>query len=128
MNLGMNFLKTITVDNCEGLGPIVELVKRVLGIAFVILGVVLVVLIVIDIAKAIIASEEKEVKGYQKAAIRRVIYFVIMFFVVMLVTVVTNLLGKTSGIDQEGATSWKACWGNPIYTCEDANNDNKCDK
>ena len=43
----MNFLQTI--DNCEDLGPIVELVKRVLGIAFIMIGVVLVVLIIIDI-------------------------------------------------------------------------------
>lgn len=100
------------LDNCGGLGPIIDLVKRVLGVAFVLIGVVLVVLIIIDIAKAIIASEEKEVKGYQKAAIRRVIYFVVMFFVVTLVTAVTNLLGNTQGI--EGATNWAACWSDPL--------------
>ena len=63
------------LDNCNGLGNIIALVKSLLGTALIIIAIVLVVLIVIDIAKAIIASEEKEVKGYQKAAIRRVIYF-----------------------------------------------------
>lgn len=112
----MNFLAKIDVY-CEGLGPIVELVKKVLGIAFIMIGVVLVVLIIIDIAKAIIASEEKEVKGYQKAAIRRVIYFVVMFFVVTLVTVITNLVSGASIDNADDATSWASCWKTPM--CEE---------
>lgn len=107
----MNFL-----DNCGGLGQIVALVKDVLGIVFILIGIALVVLIIIDIAKAIIASEEKEVKGYQKAAIRRVIYFVVMFFVVTLVTFVFNLLGKYDD-DQftgEGNITWIDCWNDPL--------------
>jgi len=114
----MDFLAR--VDNCGGLGSIISLVKTILGTAFILIGVVLVVLIIIDIAKAIIASEEKEVKGYQKNAIRRVIYFVVMFFVVTLVTVVTNLLGKVDdpNINTEDATNWATCWSQPI--CYDA--------
>ena len=101
------------LDNCGGLGPIVDLVKRILGVAFILIGVVLVVLIIIDIAKAIIASEEKEVKGYQKAAIRRVICFVIMFFVVTLVTVITNLVSG-SVENPEDVTNWAECWNDPL--------------
>lgn len=114
----MDFLAR--VDNCGELGSIVSLVKTILGTAFILIGVVLVVLIIIDIAKAIIASEEKEVKGYQKNAIRRVIYFVVMFFVVTLVSVVTNLLGKVDdpNINTADATNWAKCWSQPI--CYDA--------
>lgn len=104
----MNFLIN---DNCGGLGQIISLVKDVLGVLFILIGVVLVVLIIIDLAKAMMASEEKEVKGYQKAAIRRVIYTVCIFFVVTLVTVVFNLLGKN--IDGD-TTSWAACWSDPM--------------
>ena len=102
------------LDNCGGLGPIIDLVKRILTVAFILIGVVLVVLIIIDLAKAMMASEEKEVKGYQKAAIRRVIYFVIMFFVVTLVTVVTNLLGDSTGVNKNDATNWSKCWKDPL--------------
>ena len=121
----MNFLNI--TDNCGGLGPIIDLIKRVLSIAFILIGVVLVVLIIIDIAKSIIASEEKEVKGYQKAAIRRVIYFVVMFFVVTLVTLVTNLLGDTAGINDGDAKGWAKCWSDPKSQCStttDATDDN----
>ena len=110
----MNFLAIS--DACGGLGSIIGLVKQILGYAFILIGVVLVVLIIIDIAKAIIASEEKEVKGYQKAAIRRVIYFVVMFFVVTLVTVITNLVGGS--IDNPSdATNWAKCWSSPKDAC-----------
>ena len=51
------------LDNCGGLGTLVNLIKNVLGLVFIILAVVLVVLIIIDLAKAVIASEEKEVNN-----------------------------------------------------------------
>lgn len=99
------------LDNCGGLGDIVALIKDVLGIAFILIGVVLIVLIIIDIAKSIIASEEKEVKGYQKAAIRRAIYFVVIFFVVTIVSVVFNMVGKYS--NEAAGINWLDCWNNP---------------
>lgn len=100
------------LDNCGGLGTLVNLVKNVLGLVFIILAVVLIVLIIIDLAKAVIASEEKEVKGYQKAVIRRIIYTVLMFFVVTIVTVVFNLLGDSIG--DENVPNWLDCWNDPL--------------
>jgi len=104
------------LDNCGGLGPIVDLIKRVLGIAFILIGVVLVVLIIIDLFKAVVASDEKEVKGYQKAAIRRVIYCILIFFVVTLVTVVFKLLGESIGNDK--VPDWLSCWNDPLETSD----------
>ena len=105
------------LDNCKGLGNIVALIKAALNIALILIGVALVVLVIIDIAKAIIASEEKEVKGYQKAAIRRVIYFVVIFFVVTVVSVIFNLVGdygdKEMTGDKNENLNWKQCWNDP---------------
>lgn len=105
------------LDNCKGLGNIVALVKSILNIALVLIGVVLVVLVIIDIAKAIIASDEKEVKGYQKAAIRRVVYFVVIFFVVTVVSVIFNLVGDYGDKEITGENNenlnWLDCWKNP---------------
>ena len=111
----MFFLDNLMPDNCGGLGNIVALVKYVLSIALIIIGVVLIVLVIIDIAKSIIASEEKEVKGYQKAAIRRVIYFIIIFFVVTIVNLVFGLVGQFGDdIDGDGKEiNWGACWKDP---------------
>lgn len=104
------------LDNCGGLGSIIKLVKEILSIAFILIGVILIVLIITDLAKAMMASEEKEVKGYQKAAIRRVIYTVAIFFVVTLVTVIFNLLGKAEdpNISEADRTNWIKCWSNPL--------------
>ena len=101
-------------NNCGGLGEIVHFVQKLLDIAIILIGVVLVVLVIIDIAKAIIASEEKEVKGYQKAAIRRGVYFLVIFFVVGIVTLLFNLLGKTSLTGNEGGPTWIDCWKDPL--------------
>jgi len=111
----MNFLIN---DNCGGLGSIINLVKQVLSIVFILIGVVLVVLIIIDLAKAMMASEEKEVKGYQKAAIRRLVYTAVIFFVVTIVSVVFNLLSKADdgNIEAEDTTSWYHCWNDPVCT------------
>ena len=100
---------------CGGMGPIVQLIKNVLNIAFILLAIVLVVLIIIDLFKAVVASEEKEVKSYQKAAIRRVIYTIAIFFVVVLVKLVFNIVGNTGGTE---VPDWVDCWNKPVVTCD----------
>ena len=117
------------LDNCGGLGSIINLIKQVLNIALILIGVILVVLIIIDIAKAIIAGDEKEVKASQKNAIRRLIYGVVIFFVVTIVTAVFNLLGNTGdkNIEAGSNTNWTKCWNDPLCTknpdkCIDPNN------
>ena len=107
------------LENCGGLGSLVSLIKSVINITLIIIGVALVVLVIIDIAKAIIASEEKEVKGYQKAAIRRVVYFVVIFFVVTIVSAIFKIVAPV-GDDIDGdpntndAINWKQCWDDPL--------------
>lgn len=95
---------------CTDLAPIIRLIKfGVLPVLYVGIGIIIVIMVIIDIAKAVIASEEKEVKGYQKAAIRRVIYGVAIFFVVVIVNFVFNLL-STAGDDEVPEATWHDCW------------------
>lgn len=113
------------LDNCGGLGNIIALVKNLLTTAIVLIAVVLIVLIIIDLAKSVIASEEKEVKNYQKAAIRRVIYFAIIFFVVTIVSLVMNLLNTYGDKEiKNGQINWKTCWDDPQGTAETDTADN----
>ncbi len=104
----LNFLSA-----CTDLAPIVRLIKfGVLPVIYVAIGIIVLILVIIDIAKAIIAGDEKEVKAAQKSAIRRVIYGVVIFFVVVLVNLVFNLLsssGATKDLDVENPT-WYQCW------------------
>lgn len=112
----MSFLST-----CTDLAPIVRLIKfGVLPLLYVGIGIIIIIFVIIDIAKAVIASDEKEVKGYQKAAIRRVIYGIVIFFVVVIVNALFNLLG-TSGAnasDDVSDVNWYDCW-----SCIEKNSD-----
>lgn len=109
----VNFLD---VAGCGGLEPIVRFIKLgVLPVLYIGIGIILIVLIVIDIAKAIVAGDEKEVKAAQKSAIRRVIYGVAIFFVVVLVNLVFGLLANNNSADNEQgghAMDWSTCWNN----------------
>lgn len=93
---------------CGGLDPLVSLVKNGLfPIVYIVIPIALLIYAVIDFGKAVIASDEKEVKAAQGRAIKRAIYTAIIYFVVVLVTVVMNLIsagetGNTGG--------WEACW------------------
>lgn len=109
---------------CTDMAPIVRLIKfGVLPILYIAIGIIVLVLVIIDIAKAVIAGDEKEVKAAQKAAIRRVIYGVAIFFVVVLVNLVFNLLsssGATNSSDVENPT-WYQC-----YSCIEKGSFNNC--
>lgn len=115
----MNFLSI-----CNDLAPIVRLIKfGVLPLLYVGIGIIIIIFVIIDIAKAVIASDEKEVKGYQKAAIRRVIYGIVIFFVVVLVNAIFNLLGTSGATDEADKNDWYHCW-----TCVEKDNTSKCEQ
>ena len=103
-------MNILDIANCGGLEPIVRLIKfGVLPLLYVGIGIIILIFVIIDIAKAVIASDEKEVKGYQKAAIRRLIYGVVIFFVVVLVNAVFNLLTVVGDEDVATPTLYD-CW------------------
>ena len=95
-------------DACGGLGPIVSVVKNGLfPLIYMLIPIVLIILVVIDFGKAVISSDEKEVKAAQSRAVKRAIYTALIYFIVVLVTVVMNLVsaGETGNTD-----GWEACW------------------
>ena len=63
-----------------------------------------------DLGKAVVASDEKEVKAAQSRLIKRVIYAILVFLVPQLVALIMKIvaIGQT---DQD-TTSWAACWDN----------------
>ncbi len=97
---------------CETLMPVVKLIKHGL-IPLIQLGIpiILIVLGMLDLGKAVMASKEDEIKSAQKLLIKRAIYAVAIFFVVLIVQVVFGLLDNTgdSGIAEAG-DSWWTCW------------------
>lgn len=103
-----NLIQLADTDACGGLLPIVKIIRNGLfPIVYIIIPIALIVFAVIDFGKAVIASDEKEVKAAQSRLIKRAIYAALIFFVVYLVQAVMDIVSKggTGNTD-----SWKACW------------------
>ena len=96
---------------CNGLDPIVRLIKHgVFPLVQIGIPIVLIIYGTIDLGKAVIASDEKEVKAAQSRLIKRFIYAALVFFVTTLVTVLMNIVSDNS--DDAGDGSWATCWKN----------------
>lgn len=99
------------MDDCGGLLPIVRIVRKgVFPIVQIIIPILLIVFGTIDLGKAVISSEDKEVKAAQSRLIKRCIYAVAIFFVVTLVTIVMNLVTTANDSNIDNATGWSNCW------------------
>ena len=93
---------------CGGLNPLVSLVKNGLfPIIYIVIPIALLVFAVIDFGKAVIASDEKEVKAAQSRLIKRAVYAALIFFVVFLVKAVMDVVAK-GGTGNTG--DWWSCW------------------
>lgn len=104
----MNFL---AVD-CSALMPLIKLIKHGL-IPLIQIGIpiILIILGMLDLGKAVMASKEDEIKSAQKMLIKRAIYAVAIFFVVLIVQVIFGLLDTTGDQGIAGAgNSWIDCW------------------
>lgn len=99
--------------NCQGLGPIVRLIKKgVFPIVQIGIPIVLIVLGTVDLGKAVISSDEKEVKQAQSRLIKRCIYAVAVFFITTIVTLLMSLVasGAAGGDGEANTSSWANCW------------------
>ena len=62
----------------------------------------------IDLGKAVLSSDDKEIKGATSKLVKRAIAAVAVFFVTTIVTLLMGLFAKTSV--KEGTTDWRECW------------------
>lgn len=99
------------LDACEGLGPIVAVVKALFNIIKIGIPILLIIMGSIDLGKAVMASDDKEIKSATSKLIKRAIAAVAIFFAVTLVDVIMGLVakGEDSG-DGANSGSWSACW------------------
>ena len=84
----------LIADACEGLGPIVSVVKGLFNIIKILVPIALLIYGVLDLAKAVIASDEKEIKGATSKFIKRAVAAVALFFAVTIVYTLMGLVGK----------------------------------
>lgn len=104
----------VTNDGCGGLLPVVKFIK--LGVFPVIqigIPILLILMGTIDLGKAVMSNDDKEIKGATGKLIKRAIAAIAVFFVVTLVSVVFGWLGKTDNSDvNANSGDWWTCWRN----------------
>jgi E3 ubiquitin-protein ligase DOA10 len=103
-------MKFLAVD-CATLWPVISLIKNgIIPLIQVGIPIILIVLGMLDLGKAVIASKEDEIKSAQKMLIKRAIYAVAIFFVVLIVQLVFGLLSSAGDDYGTQGESWTTCW------------------
>jgi hypothetical protein len=89
--------------------------RRILTLIQILIPIGLIIWGTIDLGKAVIAGDEKEIKANQQTLLKRVIAAILVFFVVVIVGFVMGFVGNKE---------WDTCWrasknhdpdlGNPV--------------
>lgn len=117
-------LEILANVTCGGTIVIDETLPRVISTLVTIIKigipVVLIIFGMIDLGKAVMSNDEKEMKGAQTKFIKRCLYAVIVFFIVAIVQFVVGVL-SSSGVDQsDKATNCIDCFiNNNCYSGEE---------
>src|SRR5574344_1581222 len=119
MKVRYNMLSLFQIaDNCHGIGPIVIIIKNgIFPIIQIGIPILLIILGTLDLGKAVIASDEKQVKEATTRLGRRCAYAAAVFFMVTIVSIVMNLVSAGGQADSENisnTTDWRACWYDPM--------------
>jgi len=98
-----------TMVFCDGLGSGVShtlpaLVSTLINILKIGIPILLIVFGMLDMGKAVMSNDEKEMKSAQGVLIKRCIYAVIVFFIVAIVQFVVGILADTGSVDKASAT------------------------
>lgn len=100
----MNLL--FIADACEGLGPIVAIVKTIFNIIKIIAPIAFIITGAWDLTKAVMSGDEKVMKETWGKLLKRGIALIAIFFVVFLVEFAMGLIADAD----EGSTGWAQCW------------------
>lgn len=93
----------------ENLLPIIQFIRRGLfPIIQIGIPIILIVMGSIDLGKAVMSSDDKEIKGATGKLIKRAIAAVAVFFVTTAVSLLMGLFAKTT--IEEDTSTWQACW------------------
>ena len=103
----MNMFNLLTCP--EGLGSIVSFIKNIFGLIQIVVPIILIVVGAFDLAKAVMASDDNEIKAATQKLIKRAIAAVCVFFLVAAVQLVMGYV-KSSNTDGSTNYSWTDCW------------------
>ncbi|MDD6878625.1 MAG: hypothetical protein PUD59_00120 [bacterium] len=103
------------MDNCGGLGVVVSFIKKgVFPVIWIGIPILLILMGTLDLGKAVVSNDEKEIKGATSKLIKRAIMAVAVFFVTTLVYAVLGWVAPSTENNVQGAIDYKKCWDNPL--------------
>lgn len=110
-------LEVLDMVTCNGLGGnidqvIPDTVHLIVNIIKIVIPIILVIFGMLDLGKAVMSNDEKEMKGAQTKLIKRVLYAVLVFFIIALVQWIFGALDADSVKGSEKANSCFNCFLN----------------
>ncbi len=105
----MDFLQ-ILISGCAGLEPVIKLIKGLFTIIKIIVPILLIIFGAIDLTRAVMASDDKEIKAATSKLIKRAVAAVGVFFIVTLVDVVMGLVSDSVSEDGTTGANLLSCW------------------
>ena len=109
-------------DVCGGLLPLFKILRKgVLRIIWIGIPILLIVMGTVDLGKAVISSDDKEIKASTGRFVKRIVYAIVIFLMVTIVNLVMNIITDNAGKDSKGNSNvietgegsnndWRACW------------------
>ncbi len=94
---------------CDDLMPVIKFVDGILILIQIGIPIILIIMGSIDLGKAVLSSDDKEIKAATGKLVKRAIAAVAVFFVA---TIVSIVMGLFTGTGVDGTTSWSTCWAN----------------
>ena len=102
----------------DDLKPIFKFVKYgVFPIIQIGIPILLIIMGSIDLGKAVLSSDDKEIKSATGRLVKRAIAAIAVFFVATIVSLIMGMLGSSNATDNDNVTysyeteyDWKACW------------------
>ena len=95
-----------------GLDIIVGFVRSILGLIQIVVPIILIIVGAFDLAKAVMGSDEKEIKAATQKLIKRAIAAVAVFFISTAVNVIMHYVTVSLKNSEDGSSkdSWTDCW------------------
>jgi len=111
---------TETAGNpCGDMNAIVGIVRGILSLIQIGVPILLIIMGSIDLGKAVMSSDEKEIKGASSKLMKRAIAAIAVFLVGSMVVLIMNMVSDRSG-GEANTADFIACWNNS------AGGDKKC--
>lgn len=98
---------------CYGFDFIVRIIKDgIFPIVQVVIPIILIVLCTFDLGRAVIGSDDKENKKILKRIVRRLVFAILIFFIVTVINLIFTMVGNIT--ENEALIRWSQCWNNPM--------------